>query len=105
MRSVGETAADWVNVNCCHKRAHRYGMKFSSSGSGPMLGTSNSGPGPSEAMTKSDHKRLAQQDCHPERSEGSRGQILRYAQNDIVGGLRRKVYQCHAFRFRSPSEA
>src|SRR5947209_5679128 len=32
--------------------------------------------------TKSDHKRLAQQVCHPERSEGSRGQILRCAQND-----------------------
>src|SRR2546427_246779 len=38
---------------------------------------------------KSDHKRLVQQVCHPERSEGSHGQILRYAQNDI----------CHVVRF------
>ena len=50
--------------------------------------------------TKSDHKRLAQQVCHPERSEGSRGQILRCAQNDTSERLRRKVYQCHVFRFR-----
>ena len=30
--------------------------------------------------------RLAHQDCHPERSEGSRSEILRYAQNDTPGG-------------------
>src|SRR5439155_7856129 len=50
--------------------------------------------------TKSDHKRLVQQVCHPERSEGSRGQILRCAQNDTCEQLRRKVYQCRVFRFR-----
>src|SRR5438093_22093 len=66
---------------------------------------------------KSDHERLAQQVCHPEPfgyaqdklREGSRGQtcpersrrILRCAQNDISEQLRRKVYQCHAFRFSS----
>src|SRR5205823_11218995 len=49
---------------------------------------------------KSDHERLAQQVCHPERSEGSRGQILRCAQNDTSERLRRKVYQRRAFRFR-----
>src|SRR5438034_3370368 len=58
---------------------------------------------------KSDHERLAQQVCHPEPfgyaqdklREGSRGQILRCAQNDTSERLRRKVYQCHAFRFSS----
>src|SRR5438034_8253113 len=56
---------------------------------------------------KSDHERLAQQVCHPEPfgyaqdklREGSRGQILRCAQNDTSERLRRKVYQCRAFRF------
>src|SRR2546423_14967104 len=48
---------------------------------------------------KSDHERLAQQVCHPERREGSRGQILRCAQNDTAERLRRKVCQCRAFRF------
>src|SRR5439155_16460683 len=61
------------------------------------------GPG----RAKSDHERLAQQVCHPEPfgsaqdklREGSRGQILRCAQNDTSERLRRKVYQCRAFRF------
>ena len=67
--------------------------------------------------TKSDYKRLAQQVCHPEPfgyaqdklREGSRGQtcpersrrILRCAQNDTSERLRRRVYQCHVFRFSS----
>src|SRR5207247_7305857 len=60
---------------------------------------------------KSHHERLAQQVCHPEPfgyaqdklREGSRGQILRCAQNDTSERLRRRVYQCHAFRFSSLS--
>jgi hypothetical protein len=52
-----------------------------------------------QATTKSDHKRLAQQECHPERSEGSRSQtcpepsrrILRCAQNDNAEGSHSKV--------------
>src|SRR5437762_4294158 len=63
----------------------------------------------SKSLTKSDHERLAQQVCHPEPfgfaqdklREGSRGQILRCAQNDTSERLRRKVYQCRAFRFSS----
>src|SRR5947208_7653652 len=62
----------------------------------------------SKSLTKSDHERLAQQVCHPEPfgyaqdklREGSRGQILRCAQNDTSERLRRKVYQCRALRFR-----
>ncbi len=57
---------------------------------------------------KSDHTRLAHQQCHPERSEGSRSEILRgvypersrRAQNDNAERSRRKVYQCHMVRFR-----
>ena len=37
--------------------------------------------------------------CHPERSEGSRGEILRCAQNDIIKWLLRKVYELSASRF------
>src|SRR5436309_13837145 len=62
---------------------------------------------------KSDHERLAQQVCHPEPfgyaqdklREGSRGQILRCAQNDTSERLRRKVYQCRAFRFSAVAES
>jgi hypothetical protein len=46
--------------------------------------------------------RLAHQACHPERSERSRGQILRCAQNDTTEGSRCKVYQCHGFRLSIP---
>src|SRR5947207_11480270 len=57
---------------------------------------------------KSDHKRLAHQDCHPEPfgfaqdklREGSRSQILRCAQNDKVEWWRGEVYECHVVRFR-----
>jgi len=48
---------------------------------------------------KPDFIRLAHQGCHPERSEGSRGEILRYAQNDTAERSQREVYQCHAFQF------
>src|SRR5215510_1226114 len=55
------------------------------------------------SLPKSNFKRLAHQSCHPERSEGSRGGILRYAQNDITGWSRRTMYQCHAFWFSDQS--
>src|SRR5262249_2385033 len=32
--------------------------------------------------------------CHPEQSEGSQPQILRYAQNDNTDWSHRKVYEC-----------
>jgi hypothetical protein len=35
------------------EQPHRHGVKFSSFGNGPTLGTPDSGPGPSEAMTES----------------------------------------------------
>src|SRR5947208_15677890 len=49
---------------------------------------------------KSNHKRLAHRTCHPERSEGSHGQILRFAQNDSHRRLQDPVYQCPMVRFR-----
>src|SRR5205085_4873178 len=54
---------------------------------------------------KSDFKRLIHQDCHPERSEGSRSEILRYAQNDIPGRFCGKAYQCPEFWFRAQRRA
>src|SRR5437773_11137236 len=50
---------------------------------------------------KSDSKRLTHQHCHPERSEGSRSEILRFAQNDIPGRFCGKAYQCPEFWFRA----
>jgi len=50
---------------------------------------------------KPDFIGLAHQGCHPERSEGSRGEILRYAQNDTAERLYREVYQCYVFRLSS----
>src|SRR3989442_1266181 len=49
--------------------------------------------------SKSVHKRLAHEVCHPERSEGSHGQILRCAQNDNPEWLHCKVSQRHVLRF------
>src|SRR5437867_6156576 len=40
-----------------------------------------------EIRSKLDCMRLAHQDCHPERSEGSRREILRFAQNDTPDGV------------------
>ena len=48
---------------------------------------------------KSGFKRLAHQDRHPERSEGSRSEILRCAQNDSPEKFQGKVYQCLEFWF------
>src|SRR3989475_12419576 len=50
-------------------------------------------------FTKSGFKRLAHQDRHPERSEGSRREILRCAQNDSPEKFHDKVYQCLEFWF------
>src|SRR5437773_8255525 len=50
-------------------------------------------------ITKPDCIKLIHSDCHPERSEGSRRQILRCAQNDSSEGPHHKVYECFAFRF------
>jgi hypothetical protein len=50
-------------------------------------------------FTKSGHKRLAHQPCHPERSEGSLGRILRCAQNDTPVTSHRKVYKSQVFPF------
>ena len=55
--------------------------------------------------TKPDFIGLAHEGCHPERSEGSRGEILRYAQNDTAERLYREVYQCYAFRLRASMAA
>jgi hypothetical protein len=56
-------------------------------------------------LLKSDHSRWAHWPCHPERSEGSRSQILRCAQNDTAERSRRKVYQGCMVRFScSPDE-
>src|SRR5439155_25444907 len=52
---------------------------------------------------KPDCIKLIHSDCHPERSEGSRRQILRCAQNDSSEGPHHKVYECFAFRFRPKS--
>src|SRR5438876_10212749 len=57
--------------------------------------------------SKSDHRRLAQQNCHPEPfgyaqdklREGPHGEILRCTQNDMAEWLHRKVYQCSVVRF------
>ena len=49
---------------------------------------------------KSGFKRLAHQDRHPERSEGSRSEILRCAQHDSPEKFHGKVYQCLEFWFR-----
>src|SRR5207247_3452136 len=49
---------------------------------------------------KSGFKRLAHQDRHPERSEGSCSEILRCAQNDSPEKFQGKVYQCLEFWFR-----
>src|SRR6266568_9420237 len=54
----------------------------------------------SSAHPKSGFKRLAHQDRHPERSEGSRSEILRCAQNDSPEKCHGKVYQCFEFWFR-----
>jgi hypothetical protein len=56
---------------------------------------------------KSNHKTLAQKDCHPEPfglaqdklREGSRSQILRFAQNDMIEWSRSEAYECHVVRF------
>jgi|SRR5437667_931841 len=50
--------------------------------------------------SKSGFKSLAHQDRHPERSEGSRSEILRCAQNDSPEKFHGKVYQCLEFWFR-----
>jgi hypothetical protein len=39
------------------------------------------------------HKRLPQQKCHPERSEGALREILRVAQNDMSAWPQRKAPQ------------
>jgi hypothetical protein len=54
---------------------------------------------PGGPLTKSDHKRLAHQSCHPECDEGSLGEILRYAQNDMAAESDERVYECHMLRF------
>jgi len=41
-------------------------------------------------------------DWHPERSEGSRGEILHCAQNDNSEQLHRKVYESSVVRFMEP---
>ena len=46
--------------------------------------------------TKPNGIRVVQQGCHPERSEGSRTEILRCAQNDSPEELHGKVYECFA---------
>jgi len=48
---------------------------------------------------KSNHRRLVQQHCHPECNEGSRREILRYAQNDRHERPQRKVYEVPRVRF------
>jgi len=45
-------------------------------------------------LTKPSGMRLGHEGCHPERSEGSRSEILRSAQNDSPEGLHYKVYEC-----------
>ncbi len=49
--------------------------------------------------------RLVHQGCHPERSEGSRSEILRYAQNDSPEGIHCKVYECCALWFSAVSRS
>lgn len=45
-------------------------------------------------LTKPSGMRLVHHGCHPERSEGARAEILRYAQSDTPGWLQRKVCEC-----------
>jgi hypothetical protein len=46
-------------------------------------------------VAKSDHTRLAHLCVTLSEAKGLKDQILRYAQNDNVGRLHRKVYECY----------